>query len=414
MENYPEILRSRLNDPAYGYRRDAFLAFLKSPVRNYKESPTVKDYVEITDAELELMIYGKPGQGTASFEPSADANISLFNDRIVKTALPDSRMIARDLVSALTEEAELVSEYVYTSLGRDRNEFLINSAWRNGLFLYIPSNTRVSLKIEHISDASESYAKKTVIICGSDCMVNITDVHTTAGDGKAVQGHNIYFHAGENSRVQYNYLQDKSTGVTDITYIREFLSRYAEFTLYHINHGSGKLIFSDESVQHGDSSAFRVYGVNFSSGDQRMDIRDSSFQQGKASSADIQVRGVVTGRSSTIHRGNIDLEEEAITATGFYDSRILLLSKDGYANSKPGLMIKNANTRSKHGSSISNVDEEQVFYLRSRGIDEERARGMITAGFVGSIIERAGNPEFTKKIYQYAEGLGADAFLGKD
>lgn len=414
MENYPEILRTRLNDPAYEYRRDAFLAFLKSPVRNYKESPTVKDYVEINDADLEVMIYGKPEEGNANPVFSTDANISIFNDRITNVSIPDRKIIVKDLINALSSEPELVSKYVYSSLGRDRNEFLINSAWRNGLFVYIPDGTHVKLKIEQVSDASESYAKKTVIICGSDCNVNITDIHTTAGEGKAVQGQNIYCHAGENSRIQYNYLQDKSNGVTDITYIREFLSKYAEFTLYHINHGSGRVIFSDESVQHGESSTFRVYGVNFSSSDQKMDIRDSSFQQGKASSSDIQVRGVVTGRSSTIHRGNIDLEEEAIAATGFYDSRILLLSKDGYANSKPGLMIKNANTRSKHGSSISNVDEEQIFYLRSRGIDEEKARGMITAGFVGSIIERAGNPEFTKRIYEYAQGLGADAFLGTD
>ena len=46
MESYPETLKTRLHDEAYEYRRDAFLAFLKSPVRDYKESPTVKDYVE--------------------------------------------------------------------------------------------------------------------------------------------------------------------------------------------------------------------------------------------------------------------------------------------------------------------------------------------------------------------------------
>ena len=219
---------------------------------------------------------------------------------------------------------------------------------------------------------------------------------------------------GENGNMQYNYLQDKSTSVTDLTYIREFLDRYAQFHIYHINHGGSRVQFTDESVQLGESSDFRVYGVNFSGGSQGMDIRDSSFQKGIGSSADIQVRGVVTGKSSTIHRGNVDLEEQAVKATGFYDSKILLLSQEGLANSKPGLMIKNANTRSKHGSSISDVDEEQIFYLRSRGVDEETARGMVTAGFVGSVIERAGNPEFTRKVYEYAEGLGANAFLGSD
>lgn len=415
MENYPEVLRNRLKDPAYEYRRDAFLAFLKSPVRTYKESPTVKDYVEVPDSDLEIMIYGKPEESTLIPHFQSDAQIRITNDSpMLKESLGMKGIVVSDMVTALSEYGDMMARYVFPNLGRERTEFLINSAWRNGLFLYVKKGTDVNIKIHHVSSASESYAMKSVIICDRDCKVNITDIHTTEGEGSAVHGHNIYCHVGENSTMQYNYLQDKSTQVTDITFIREFLDKYAQFHLYHINHGGSRVIFTDESVQFGEASDFRVFGVNFSSGDQKMDIRDSSFQQGKASSSDIQVRGVVTGRSSTIHRGNIDLEESAINSTGFYDSKILLLSKDGYANSKPGLMIKNANTRSKHGSSISNVDEEQIFYLRSRGIDDSTARGMITAGFVGSIIERAGNPDFTRKIYEYAEGLGADVFLGKD
>ena len=121
--------------------------------------------------------------------------------------------------------------------------------------------------------------------------------------------------------------------------------------------------------------------------------------------ADIQVRGVVTGKSSTIHRGNVDIELESVNSTGFYDSRILLLSKDGYANSKPGLQIKNANTRSKHASAISSVDSEQILYLESRGIGKDDATSLITGGFIGSLIERSKNEKFRASVEKYAEGI---------
>ncbi len=415
MENYPELLRSRLNDPAYEYRRDSFLEFLKAPVRTYKESPTVKDYVEVADSELERMIYAEPVNG--SFEPKLDdaAQIVMVNDILTRSSVPEkSGVIITDMATAIRENHALVEQYVYPNLGRDRTEHLINAAWRNGLFIYIPDRTDISLRIHQISDSRESYSKKSVIICGKDSSVKITDIHVSQGNGNGIQGQNIYCHVGENSTMQYSYLQDKENTATDLTYIREFMDKYARFRLFHVNHGSSRVIFTDESVQMGESSDFRVYGVNFSSGTQKMDIRDSSFQVGTASSSDIQVRGVVTGKSSTIHRGNIDLEEVARNSTGFYDSRILLLSKNGYANSKPGLMIKNANTRSKHASSISDVDEDQVFYLRSRGIGEAQAKRMITAGFVESLIERGGDPEMISKVNEYAEGLGVDAFLGTD
>lgn len=415
MESYPETLKTRLNDEAYEYRRDSFLEFLKSPMRDYKESPTVKDYVEITDAELEEMLYGEMKEPGESPEFSETANLKVFNEEIsVSEELQKQGVIVTSMVDALKTQPELVKKFVYPKLGKDRIEFLINSAWRNGLFVYIPDSAKVSIRAHTVTDASASFASKTIVIYGREAKVRYTDTYSTVGQGKGIHGKNIYFFGGESSSFEYLYLQEKNEGVRDITFVKQYLERFAEFQFFHINHGSSKVLFVDESQQAGSASSFRVYGVNFSNGDQKMDIRDSSCQYGEESNADIQVRGVVTGRSSTIHRGNIDLEEKAIKSTGFYDSKILLLSKDGYANSKPALEIKNANTRSKHGSAISNVDEEQIFYLRSRGIEDEVARGMVTAGFVGSIIEKANDEEFTRKVYKYAESLGANAFLATD
>ena len=136
-----------------------------------------------------------------------------------------------------------------------------------------------------------------------------------------------------------------------------------------------------------------------------MDIRDSSFQVGTACNADIQVRGAVSGQSSTIHRGNVDIEADSVKSTGFYDSRILLLSREGHANSKPGLLIKNSDTKSKHGSAISDVDEEQIFYLRTRGIDSNMARAIVMEGFLGSPVEKSSDKELIRKVQEYSREL---------
>lgn len=413
MESYPETLKTRLNDAAYEFRRDAFLAFLKSPVRDYKESPTVKDYVEITDDELQEMIYGEVAESATSPEFPESSNIRVLNESItVSDDLKEKGIVVETMAEAINSHPELMKKHVYPNLGKERVEYLINSAWRNGLFITVPDKTRADISVHAFTDAAASFAFKTVVVCGKETKVRFTEVHESLGEGKGIQGQNIYFFGDEYARIEYLYMQDKKDTVRDITFVKQFLQAYASFSFFHINHGSSKVLFVDESQQLGKGSDFRVYGVNFSAGNQKMDIRDSSFQVGPESNADIQVRGVVTSNGSTIHRGNIDLEEVSVQSSGFYDSKILLLSKEGFANSKPALEIKNSNTRSKHGSAISNVDEEQIFYLRSRGIDDLVARGMVTAGFVGSLIEKAKDEDFTRKVYQYAEGLGANAFLG--
>ena len=178
MENYAEILRSRLNDPAYEYRRDSFVSFLKAPVRTYKESPTVKEYVDISDNDLEKMVYGGLGSQEIATQFSRDSAIRITNDSVDPSPeLARSGIIATDMITALTQHRDLVGKYVYPNLGRDRTEYLINSAWTNGLFLYIPDGTSTSLKLEWIAGSSASFAMKSVIIAGKDSKVVITDEH---------------------------------------------------------------------------------------------------------------------------------------------------------------------------------------------------------------------------------------------
>ena len=415
METYQETLKSLLNDEAYGYRRDAFLQFLKVPLRTYKESPTVKDYVEISEDELKRMILG-------SFPETSKDGISLGNYDILvnnenvsfSSSLQDRGIIVSDLKSALSSNKDLMEKYVYPRLGDDRDEFLINSAWRNGLFVFIPDNTDIVINVENVIKSDVSIAQKYVIISGKNANVTYSDNFSSVGQGDGIQGKTIYFFLGEGTKVHYHYFQEKFPEVTDITYVKEFMDKYSEFAFYHANRGAYKTIFTDKSVQFGEMSTFKVAGVSFSSGSQKMSITDSSFQEAETTVSDIHVRGVVTGNSSTIHKGSIDLEENSMKSTGFYDSRILLLSKDGYANSKPALMIKNSNTRSKHGSSISNVDDEQIFYLTSRGIPRNIAKGIITTGFVSSILDSAEDKNFMERVYKLAEDLGSNVISAPD
>lgn len=413
METYPETLKTRLNDEAFEYRRDSFLSFLKTPVRNFKESPTVSEYVEVTDKDLERMLYGEFGQDPRNPGFLREANIKVLNGKLESAEnLPDGVEVM-DLVEA-AGDPDIRSRFLDNAhLGDDRMEFLINSAWQKGLFVKVGKNVNASITVHNLSSGSDSFAYKTVVSCGQDSKLNYTEVNENTSQGDAVQGKNIYFFQEEYSKVQFNYVQDKSLAVTDLSFVKSYQSRFTEFQIFHINHGGNRVIFGNESQQIGDSSDYRVYGVSFSDGKQKIDIRDSSFQAGKSSTGDIHVRGVVNGSSSTIHRGNIDLEFEAVNATGFYDSKILLLSKEGYANSKPGLMIKNSNTKSKHGSAISNVGEDEIMYLRSRGIDEKTARSMITEGFVSYVIEKSRSEFMNQRIQKYTEGtnivkLGTD------
>ncbi len=408
MEAYSEILKSKISDPSFDYRKESMLRFLKSPVRDYKESPTVKDYVEVTDLELVRMATGNYSTSRTD-QQNSGADIIVSGNAFIMRKGKSAQFEIDHLSDALSNSSQIRNK-VESFFGNEREEHLINSSWQGGLFIKTQSDISLSISIETSIRASESGSQKDFVWIGRNTKLVLSDIRTSEGSGNGVQGRNIYFYLEDGANLDYHYMQDKADGVFDITFIRTFGEKNTLGTIYHINHGAGKVLFQNESNQMGDQSDYKVFGVSFSSGKQKIDIRDSSFQVGKHTNADIHVRGVVTGESSTIHRGNIDIELESTKSTGFYDSRIVLLSKLGYANSKPALMIKNNDTRSKHGSAISSIDKEELTYIRSRGISEKDAKSMISAGFVGSMIERANNTKFTEMVDRFAHELIIDEF----
>ena len=396
----PETFRTRFDDVAREYRSAAFRAYIDTPPRSFKESPTTREYVDVTEEELASLLIP---DSTETQVQEIEGDVAIVDSRVV--VKNGHGAYVSGLKETLADNPGMIPEAVLSATGKDRAEYLINSCWENGAFMRVDDSTHeFRISVTETSNR-KSLALKSVIVVGNDCNVDIDYRCVSDSATGSVHGKTLYLFIGRRSRVNFTYLQEKSSSVTDLTFVRSFLSDYAEFRIFHVNRGSLKTIFSNESLMEGDGSDFRTFGVSFSDGVQRMDIRDSSFQTGKSTYADIQVRGAVSGGSVTMHRGNIDIEEQSVLSNGFYDSRILLLSKDGYANSKPGLIIRNSNTRSKHGSAISSIDEEQVLYLQSRGIGKKLARSMITEGFLGFSVEKSGNEFLMGKVHEFAQAL---------
>ncbi|MGP6219643.1 SufD family Fe-S cluster assembly protein [Caldiplasma sukawensis] len=399
MEEFHDILKSKLNDPAYDFRQESYLSFLKIPPRNYRESPTTKDYIDINENDILKMSSSIYEDNIMDHQEGYD--IIIHNGFIKINAT--NGVSVRNLQDAYKERMNPV---LY-KIGKSREEMLINASWTSGSYVCIPENYSGNLRLLLENDSKASGAEKHVINIGKFSNVNIemTVLSNGASDENSIQGKSIYINMERGSTMEFNYLQDKGKNISDLTYVRTYMEDDCTAKLFHINHGGRSVIFQTDSEQYGINSDYRVFGASFSSGTQRIDIRDSSLQIGRSTSADIQVRGVVTGKSLTIHRGNVEIEFESQESTGFYDSKILLLSKEGYANSKPGLMIKNSNTRSKHGSAISSVDEDQLVYLESRGIERKEAMKMITSGFIESLLEKSRNQKFKEIVTNYAESL---------
>src|SRR5207302_1603314 len=104
--------------------------------------------------------------------------------------------------------------------------------------------------------------------------------------------------------------------------------------------------------------------------------------------SDLAFRGVLAGRSSAVWKGNIIVDPGAQKTDDFQESRNLLISKRAHADAIPGLEIQANDVRCTHAAAVAQVDPEQLFYLRSHGLDPEVAKRLVIEGFLAALVER--------------------------
>ena len=99
-------------------------------------------------------------------------------------------------------------------------------------------------------------------------------------------------------------------------------------------------------------------------------------------------KGVLDGRSRGVFNGRVYVHPDAQKSDAEQVNRNLLLSKDAEIDTKPQLEIYADDVKCSHGATVGQLDEDMVFYLRSRGIEETAARGLLTYGFASDVLER--------------------------
>jgi Fe-S cluster assembly protein SufD len=97
---------------------------------------------------------------------------------------------------------------------------------------------------------------------------------------------------------------------------------------------------------------------------------------------------VLGGRSKGVFNGKIYVHKDAQKTDAKQTNKNLLLSEDAVINTKPQLEIYADDVKCTHGTTIGQLDQEAIFYLRSRGIDLEAARGLLTYAFASEMIGR--------------------------
>ena len=141
----------------------------------------------------------------------------------------------------------------------------------------------------------------------------------------------------------------------------------------------------------GEGSRSDMLSVSMPVGDQIVDQRTLQNHKAPRASSDLLYKNALYDRSRTVFSGLITVDEGAHYTDAYQTCRNLLNSDEAEANSMPGLEINADQVKCSHGSTSAPVSDEELFYLKTRGINDAESRKLIVLGFINDAIARIGD-----------------------
>ncbi len=151
----------------------------------------------------------------------------------------------------------------------------------------------------------------------------------------------------------------------------------------------------------GKGSSARIIGVFFNSKKNHISLKTLQHHQAVDTSSNLLIKSVLTDESTFSFDGAIRVEKQGQKTDAYQRNENLMISEKSHAQSKPSLEILANDVRCTHGATIGHVNPDQLFYMKSRGIDEQQGIELIVRGFLQDAISKIEHETYEKKIMEY-------------
>ena len=338
------------------------------------------------------------------------ANEALVSAELFDSALKKSGVIFSALSDALEKHSDLLREHFMAQpakLGSAKFAALHKALVRAGTFLWVPRNVEIRAPFEvfHLieGDCATVYPH-TLIIADDNSKVTFVEHFVSSNPahrGFACGVNDLVLKPG--SKLTYVSLQEWSRSFVSIQVNSTIAARDAEAVNLALNFGGkySRLESVSRMIDRGARSD--MLAITVARGDQEFDQRTLQDHLKADTTSDLLYKNVLNDNARTVFSGLIKVEPGAHRTDAYQKVRNLLLSDDAEANSMPGLEILADDVRCTHGATSGQIEPEELFYLKSRGIDDLAAKQLIARGFLNEVVARLPEAELSEYLQKQLE-----------
>lgn len=274
----------------------------------------------------------------------------------------------------------------------DGNPFVaLNTAFLNhGAYLRVARGTIVEQPIHIVyvtlggSEAPHVHPR-TLVVAGPNSQCTI--VETYVGAGSYFTNAVTEIVASEGAVVDHYKVTVEAAAAQHVATQYATLGRSANFSSHSISLG-GALVRNDAGATLSEGTEATLNGLYIVNGTQHID-NHTSIEHAKPHAQSHELyKGILDGKASAVFNGRIIVRKDAQKTDSKQTNKNLVLSDEAVIDTKPELQIWADDVKCTHGATIGQLDAESLFYLRSRGIDKQNARSLLTYAFAQDIIDR--------------------------
>jgi len=306
--------------------------------------------------------------------------------------LPDNIVIG-SLRAIMSTDPELVNHYLAhnTWAHNDRFNELNRALLNDGLFIHVPENVVVEKPIEVVylnisHDEQTLSAPRSVVALQTGAQATLIERYTSLGDTDYFFNGITEVYLQPSARLRHYRLQGESRQAHHLS--RVALSQASASEYKGINVAMGGSWSRTDIYAHieGEHARCELDGLYLVGDKQQTDYHlDVQHKQPHSVSRE-NFRGIIHGKGRAVFDGRILVNKAAQKTDAQLSNKNLLMVENAEVDTKPQLEIYADDVKCSHGTTVGRIDPNQLFYLRSRGIAEQKARMMLCAGFAEQIL----------------------------
>lgn len=294
---------------------------------------------------------------------------------------------------AMKKYPDLVKKYFSKIVSNADNKLaaLNGAVFSGGSFIYIPPNTTLDRPLQsyfRINSRGMGQFERTLIVVDDNSHLHYIEGCTapTYSDS-SLHAAVVEIYVGKNSSCRYSTVQNWATNVLNLVTKRALVEENGVMEWIDGNIGSKVTMKYPACILKGDNSSGTCITISVATHEQQQDSGARMIHIGKNTTSTIISKSIARLGGNATYRGKVDIKESATNSKAIVKCDSLILDANSKSDAYPTNICRTKTASLEHEATVSRINEDNLFYLMSRGIPEEKATELIILGFIEKFRE---------------------------